>query len=47
MPRDQPQLAGWDKAALDAYRGDTRAHDKRSRSCGWPTSPSPGRRTGS
>ncbi len=25
---DQPQLAGWDKAALDAYRGDTRAHDK-------------------
>ena len=24
---DLPQLAGFDKAALDAYRGDTRAHD--------------------
>jgi DNA helicase-2/ATP-dependent DNA helicase PcrA len=24
---DQPQLAGWDKAALDAYRTATRAHD--------------------
>jgi DNA helicase-2/ATP-dependent DNA helicase PcrA len=24
---DLPQLAGWDKAALDAYRADTRAHD--------------------
>ncbi len=26
---DQPQLAGWDKPALDAYRSDTRAHDRR------------------
>jgi len=25
--RDLPQLQGWDKAALDAYRADTRAHD--------------------
>ena len=25
---DQPQLAGWDKPALDAYRADTRAHDQ-------------------
>ncbi|MFC6342733.1 ATP-dependent helicase, partial [Nocardioides hankookensis] len=25
--RDLPQLQGWDKAALDAYRQDTRAHD--------------------
>ena len=25
---DQPQLNGWDKAALDAYRADTREHDK-------------------
>lgn len=25
---DQPQLAGWDKAALDAYRADTREHDR-------------------
>ena len=24
---DQPQLHGWDKAALDAYRVDTRRHD--------------------
>jgi DNA helicase-2/ATP-dependent DNA helicase PcrA len=24
---DLPQLRGWDKAALDAYRADTRAHD--------------------
>jgi DNA helicase-2/ATP-dependent DNA helicase PcrA len=24
---DLPQLQGWDKAALDAYRADTRAHD--------------------
>ncbi|GAW49576.1 MULTISPECIES: ATP-dependent DNA helicase [unclassified Nocardioides] len=24
---DLPQLHGWDKAALDAYRADTRAHD--------------------
>jgi DNA helicase-2/ATP-dependent DNA helicase PcrA len=24
---DQPQLAGWDKAALDAYREGTREHD--------------------
>jgi DNA helicase-2/ATP-dependent DNA helicase PcrA len=24
---DLPQLQGWDKAALDAYRQDTRAHD--------------------
>ncbi|MBF4160687.1 ATP-dependent helicase [Nocardioides sp. CBS4Y-1] len=24
---DQPQLAGYDKAALDAYRAETRAHD--------------------
>jgi DNA helicase-2/ATP-dependent DNA helicase PcrA len=24
---DLPQLAGWDKAALDAYRADTRSHD--------------------
>ncbi len=24
---DLPQLQGWDKAALDAYRTDTRAHD--------------------
>ena len=26
--RDLPQLAGHDKAALDAYRADTRAHDQ-------------------
>jgi DNA helicase-2/ATP-dependent DNA helicase PcrA len=26
--RDLPQLAGFDKAALDAYRADTRAHDQ-------------------
>ena len=26
--RDLPQLAGYDKAALDAYRQDTRAHDQ-------------------
>ena len=26
--RDLPQLAGHDKAALDAYRSDTRAHDQ-------------------
>ena len=26
--RDLPQLAGYDKAALDAYRADTRAHDQ-------------------
>ena len=26
---DQPQLAGWDKPALDAYRADTREHDRR------------------
>ena len=26
---DQPQLAGWDKQALDAYRADTREHDRR------------------
>jgi ATP-dependent DNA helicase UvrD/PcrA len=25
---DQPQLAGWDKAALDAYRAETRQHDR-------------------
>ena len=25
---DQPQLAGWDKSALDAYRADTREHDR-------------------
>jgi len=25
---DQPQLAGWDKQALDAYRAGTRAHDR-------------------
>ncbi|WP_231388837.1 ATP-dependent DNA helicase [Marmoricola sp. URHB0036] len=25
---DQPQLRGWDKAALDAYRADTREHDR-------------------
>jgi DNA helicase-2/ATP-dependent DNA helicase PcrA len=25
---DQPQLAGWDKAALDAYRAATRVHDR-------------------
>jgi DNA helicase-2/ATP-dependent DNA helicase PcrA len=25
---DQPQLAGWDKAALDAYRAATREHDR-------------------
>jgi len=26
--RDLPQLAGYDKAALDAYRADTRVHDQ-------------------
>jgi len=26
---DQPQLHGWDRQALDAYRADTRRHDKR------------------
>ena len=26
--RDLPQLSGYDKAALDAYRADTRAHDQ-------------------
>jgi DNA helicase-2/ATP-dependent DNA helicase PcrA len=26
---DQPQLAGWDKPALDAYRAETRQHDAR------------------
>ena len=26
--RDLPQLTGYDKAALDAYRADTRAHDQ-------------------
>src|SRR4029079_2366334 len=25
---DQPRLNGWDKPALDAYRADTRVHDK-------------------
>ena len=25
---DQPQLAGWDKGALDAYRAGTREHDR-------------------
>ena len=25
---DQPQLGGWDKAAIDAYRAATRAHDR-------------------
>ena len=27
-PRDLPQLDGHDKAALDRYRADTRAHDR-------------------
>jgi len=26
---DQPQLRGWDRPALEAYRADTRAHDRR------------------
>ena len=26
---DQPQLAGWDKSALDTYRAATREHDRR------------------
>ena len=42
---DLPQLRGHDKAALDAYRADTQAHDADRGAAARATSPSPAPRT--